>query len=439
MMLQALRRRDAPDVRLEAPPLRRPEVLPRFDGAVAAGGCGTGGVRLLGGPFKRAQERAGQHLLAVATDTLLDAWQVGYGVQADERCSRIGNYLSACSLMWAATGEPAYRRRAEHVVGRLAAWLRATGFGAVRSLAPLRPGLHDARVLAGSALARELLGMLGPDLTAGELHAPRTDVSVGHADRAEHVLINRVLASQQGGGWQFDGVGGPAARAPAASDDEGTRWQRLDGAGIQDPARIGEAIFVTEGDVLCVAQYIAAELSWRDKGLRVSQVTAFPERSAVRLIVGTGRALALTLRLRHPSWCTAMTAHVNGQPLLASAEPGRWLDIDRCWRNGDVVDLEMPMHLRLVPAPDGAGTAMLMYGPMALMAAGDAAADGADRQAPKELPRLALRGRTLDETVRRLGSTLRFSAALSGEDARLELMPCHQAASGHHGQYFELA
>ena len=437
MMLQALRRRDAPDVRFEPPPERRRDPLRRVDGPAVVG-CGIGGVRLLGGPFKRAQERAGEHLLAVPTDTLLDAWQVGFGPQADERCGRIANYLSACSLMWAATGETVYRRRAEHVVGRLAAWLRATGFGAVRSLAPQRPGLHDACVLAGSALARELLGLLGPDFTAGERHTPGIEAPVDRADCAERVLINTVLALQQNCSWQFDDVCAPAAHAPAAGDNEGPWCLRLDGAGIRDPARIGEAIFATDGDVLCVAQYIAAELSWRDKGLRVSQVTAFPERSAVRLIIGTVRALVLTLRLRHPSWCGAMTVRVNGQPLLASDEPGRWLDVDRCWRNGDVIDLELPMHLHLAPALPGAGTAMLMYGPMALMAAGDAEADGPESPSLAGPPRLALRGRTLDEAVRRLGSTLRFSAALAGEDARLELMPCHQTASGRRSQYFQL-
>jgi hypothetical protein len=77
---------------------------------------------------------------------------------------------------------------------------------------------------------------------------------------------------------------------------------------------------------------------------------------------------------------------------------------------------------------------MLMFGPMALAAVHGAA------DAPRPgLPRLALHGRRLDEVVRRLGSTLRFSAALWGQDAGLELMPCHQTAAGRRGQYFELA
>src|SRR5213075_1385028 len=97
------------------------------------------------------------------------------------------------------------------------------------------------------------------------------------------------------------------------------------------PALIGESIFATDDDVLCVAQYIAAELTWRQKGLRVSQVTAFPERSAVRLIVGAPRLTAFTLRLRHPAWCRAITVRLNGEPLLERREPGRWVDVSRCW------------------------------------------------------------------------------------------------------------
>jgi hypothetical protein len=437
MMLQALRRPALPD---GPPPAFRPEALARRDDDATGG---LGGVRLLGGPFKRAQERAGRHLLAIPTDRLLEAWPAGAGATADECCGRVGHYLSACSLMWAATREPAYRRRAEHVVGRLAARLRAAGAGAVPSFGALQPGLHDARRLAGSELALELIAKLGAGGAAAQRRSAPTDEPVERADRAEHVLVNTVLASQHGCSWPFDGGWAPESGAPAAGDD-GLACLRPDAAGVRDPARIGEAIFSTEGDVLCVAQYIAAELTWRDKGLRLSQVTAFPERNAVRLIVGAGRPVALTLRLRHPAWCAAMAVHLNGQPLIASHEPGRWLDVSRSWRNGDVVDLELPMHLHLAPVFRGAAIAMLMYGPMALVAAADAAAREADAEAggltrPPRMPRLALRGRALADAVRRLGSTLRFSAALAGEDARLELMPCHQAAPGERGRYFELA
>lgn len=408
MTLQSLRRADAPAVRLEPPPVRRPEVLRPVAGpGDVVGGCGR--VRLLGGPFKRAQERAGEQLLAVPTDTLLDAWQIDAGPRA-ERCARVGSYLSACSLMWAATGEPVYRRRTEHIVGRIAAWLRGTGFAGLSSLGPLRPGLVDARQLAGSELARELLGMLGPDAAPLQRWTSGSDVPLVRAERAEDLLVNTVLATQRACSWPFDA------------------------AGLQGPARIGESIFSTDGNVLCVAQYVAAELSWREKGLRLNQLTAFPERSAVRLIVTAGRALTLTLRLRHPTWCRTVTVHVNGQRVLASHEPGRWLDLDRSWRNGDVVDLELPMHLHLAPVLRSSGAGMLKFGPMALVAVHDEAL------APRPgLPRLALHGRGPDEVVRRLGSTLRFSAALSGQDAGLELIPCHQAAAGPRGQHFELA
>jgi DUF1680 family protein len=72
------------------------------------------------------------------------------------------------------------------------------------------------------------------------------------------------------------------------------------------------------------------------------------------------------LRLRVPAWAEGGSARLNGRPLESFAAPGGWLAMNRAWRDGDRVDLTLPMRLRLEACPDDAGTRAAMYGPIAL-------------------------------------------------------------------------
>ena len=93
-------------------------------------------VRLLEGPFRRAQERDERYLLQLEPDRLLHHFRVNarlapkapvYGgwesvePWVNIRCHghTLGHYLSACALMFAATGDHRFKQRADYIVTEL--------------------------------------------------------------------------------------------------------------------------------------------------------------------------------------------------------------------------------------------------------------------------------------------------------------------------------
>lgn len=86
-------------------------------------------VRVEGGPLKAAQEVDRAYLLKLDPDALLHFVRASAGLapKADHYggwesggSACLGHYLSACSMMWAATGDAELRRRVDYIVDELA-------------------------------------------------------------------------------------------------------------------------------------------------------------------------------------------------------------------------------------------------------------------------------------------------------------------------------
>src|SRR5437763_5259655 len=91
-------------------------------------------VRLTGGPLKHAQELDRQYLLELEPDRMLAYYRQRAGLapkaqpyggwDGDGRNLTghiAGHYLSAVSLMWAATGDARFKQRADYIVSELKA------------------------------------------------------------------------------------------------------------------------------------------------------------------------------------------------------------------------------------------------------------------------------------------------------------------------------
>ena len=89
-------------------------------------------VRLTGGPLKRAQELDADYLLKLEPDRMLSFYRTraglpkkaepygGWDGEGRQLTGHIaGHYLSAVSYMWAATGDPRFKQRADYIVNEL--------------------------------------------------------------------------------------------------------------------------------------------------------------------------------------------------------------------------------------------------------------------------------------------------------------------------------
>ena len=100
-------------------------------------------VRLLAGPFRDARDRNARYILSLPQDRLLHTFRVNAGLPSSAQplggwekpdCELRGHftgghYLTACALLYAATGEEVFKERANAMVAELAKCQKALGSG----------------------------------------------------------------------------------------------------------------------------------------------------------------------------------------------------------------------------------------------------------------------------------------------------------------------
>ncbi|MFG6432947.1 glycoside hydrolase family 127 protein [Roseateles sp. LYH14W] len=275
--------------------------------------------------------------------------------------------------------------------------------------------------------------------------------SAAYADYHELALFNGILASQDpdSGMSTYFQPAGPS-RPKLYGSPERAFWC-CTGTGMESFAKLGDSIYFHDAQALYVNLFVSSSLDWREQQVRLRQTTAFPDEARTRLSVHPARPTRLALRLRHPGWCPRLTVRLNGRPLLDSTDPGRYVEIDRLWRDGDVLDVDLPMPLRMQPLPRAPDVAAVIVGPIVLAARlgaqGIAPGDdvGPDNgfwghrlESKAPLPRLALHGRALEEVVRPVGAPLSFRAR-SAAGQEISLAPFHRIAHERYSLYWQVA
>jgi hypothetical protein len=109
-------------------------------------------------------------------------------------------------------------------------------------------------------------------------------------------------------------------------------------------------------------------VDWPEKGIRITQQTAFPEEQGTTLMISAARPVEVDLRLRIPYWANGGSVKINGRLLPAFADAGSYLVLRGPWKNGDRVELSLPMSLHAAPVPDKKNLQAAMYGPLVLAA-----------------------------------------------------------------------
>jgi uncharacterized protein len=187
-----------------------------------------------------------------------------------------------------------------------------------------------------------------------------------YADYYERTLYNSILASQDprtGMMTYFQATRPGYVKLYCTPTDS---FWCCTGSGMENHAKYGDSIYFHDAASLYVNLFIASEVTWAEKNLRVRQETRFPDEESTRLVVHATTPTRLTLRVRHPAWCARMTVSVNGHRQLLSRTKGRYVDIERTWRDGDVVEVQLPMQRELAPLPNAPNLVAVMRGPLVL-------------------------------------------------------------------------
>jgi DUF1680 family protein len=202
----------------------------------------------------------------------------------------------------------------------------------------------------------------------GALH--RADPRATYADYYERALFNHILASQHpghGGYVYFTPVRPRHYRVYSAPNE--AMWCCV-GSGMENHGKYGEFIYSHRGDTLYVNLFIASELEWKSKGARVRQTTRFPEEPRTTLTVLTADPVEFTLKLRHPAWVPAgeLGIRVGSAELNSSSEPSTYVEVRRTWRNGDRIEVSLPMRTAIEELPNVPEYIAFLHGPIVLAA-----------------------------------------------------------------------
>jgi DUF1680 family protein len=193
------------------------------------------------------------------------------------------------------------------------------------------------------------------------------DPQVAYVDYIERNLLNHRLGmiqpqtgltgyflSMTPGAWKTHGT------------DETTFWC-CNGTALEDFSQLASAAYAHDSNGLYVNLFIASELDWPERGVRLRQETRFPDTPRTRLAFDKADGRPMTVRLRIPGWADdRVQVRINGQVSEMSAASGSYLLLHRAWRSGDVIELDMPMPMRLEAYADRPQEAALVVGPVVL-------------------------------------------------------------------------
>ena len=121
---------------------------------------------------------------------------------------------------------------------------------------------------------------------------------------------------------------------------------------VRTIAESADYAYAKSGDQIWVNLYGASRLVTKlsnGETVQLAQETEYPWSGRVRIRIVACGEKEFALRLRIPGWAAGATVRVNRRP-AENAAPENYFEIRRTWAPGDVVDLDLPMPVRLMEA-----------------------------------------------------------------------------------------
>lgn len=197
----------------------------------------------------------------------------------------------------------------------------------------------------------------------------RANPSARYADYYERTLFNHILSTQHPvtGGYVYFTPARPRHYRVYSSPNS-AMWCCV-GSGMENHGKYNEFIYTHSHDSLFLNLFIASELNWKEKGIKIKQQTQFPYEDQTTLSV-TGGSSRFKLLIRYPSWVRpgALKILVNDKPVSYTSQPSSYVAIDRLWQKGDVIRVTLPMHSRIEHMPNVPEYIAIMHGPILLAA-----------------------------------------------------------------------
>ncbi|WP_439406730.1 beta-L-arabinofuranosidase domain-containing protein [Bradyrhizobium sp. DASA03076] len=188
-------------------------------------------------------------------------------------------------------------------------------------------------------------------------------------DYYERAHLNHVMAAHnpETAGFAYYMPMRTGAARRYSSPSEEAFWCCV-GTGMESHAKHGDSIFWEGEDTLFVNLYIPSTAQWQTKGVALILETEYPFKSEIKLTLAAVEFDRFAVALRIPGWANGRAdIRVNGEALPSKPVNG-YAVINRSWKKGDVVCLNLPLDLRFETAGGSQDVVTAMYGPLVLAA-----------------------------------------------------------------------
>lgn len=198
----------------------------------------------------------------------------------------------------------------------------------------------------------------------------RMNPKAEYADYFERAMYNHILSTQhpEHGGYVYFTPARPAHYRVYSAPEE-AMWCCV-GTGMENHGKYGQFIYTRNkaNDGVYVNLFVPSELNWKDKKVKITQFTDFPEQEGSTLIINPSEATQFKLFIRYPSWVAPgeMQILCNGVDYAKGAKPSSYIEIDRKWGKNDKVEIKTPMHVRIEELPNLPNAISVMRGPILL-------------------------------------------------------------------------
>ncbi len=128
-------------------------------------------------------------------------------------------------------------------------------------------------------------------------------------------------------------------------------------------------IMATADNGLATMLYAANETTAKvadGKNVTITETTNYPFDEVVTLKVGTESNVTFPLYLRIPQWAKDCAVSVNGEAQAVAAAEGKYVRLEREWKDGDVVELTLPMAVASQVWQQNKASVSVDYGPFTL-------------------------------------------------------------------------
>ncbi|MGC4102409.1 beta-L-arabinofuranosidase domain-containing protein [Ferruginibacter sp.] len=195
----------------------------------------------------------------------------------------------------------------------------------------------------------------------------RSNPSAKYADYYERTLYNHILSTQHPvhGGYVYFTPARPRHYRVYSSPNEGM-WCCV-GSGMENHGKYTQFIYTHTNDSLYLNLFIASSLNWKEKKISIRQQTSFPEEEKTKLLITSGSS-KFKLMVRYPYWVAdgELKVTVNNKQVLYKEHPSSYICIERLWKKGDIIMIEMPMHNSIERMPNVSNYIAIMHGPVLL-------------------------------------------------------------------------